>query len=236
VSDLGPEWAGLSLTMPLKRVALTVADHASELAVAVGAANTMVFRDDGRYVDNTDVTGMVDALREAGVEAVSSAVVLGAGGTAQAALAALAALGERNPTVVVRDVGRARPLLETADRLGVRVSLRRWEGSGLLDGADVVISTAPRGAADGLLGTGGAARPSGSGPAVVFDVVYDPWPTPLAAAAMAAGARVVSGLDLLLHQAAHQVTLMTGAAAPLTEMRAALAAAVSPERPLPTSD
>jgi shikimate dehydrogenase len=222
VAGLGPEWAGLSLTMPLKRVALELADSASELAVAVGAANTMVFGPSGRYADNTDVLGMVDALREAGVTRVEAAVVLGAGGTAQAALAALAELGERAPTVVVRDPARARPLLDTAARLGVDVTLRRWEGDALLAGADVVVSTAPKGAADAL-----AVRPG----AVVFDVVYDPWPTPLAATALAAGCRIVSGLDLLLHQAGHQVRLMTGHEPPLDAMRAAL----SPGRAFPRS-
>jgi shikimate dehydrogenase len=221
VAGLGAEWAGLSLTMPLKRVALDVADSASELAVAVGAANTLVFGPTGRYADNTDVLGMVDALREAGVSRIGSAVVLGAGGTAQAALAALARLGERAPTVVVRDAARARPLLETAERLGVAVTLRGWTDEGLLDGADVVVSTVPRGAADALTG----ARRGGG---VVFDVVYAPWPTPLASWALAAGGRVVSGLDLLLHQAGHQVRLMTGSPPPLDVMRVALHAAVSP--------
>jgi shikimate dehydrogenase len=86
----------------------------------------------------------------------------------------------------------------------------------------VVISTVPRGAADALRLTAG-----GSG-GVLFDVVYAPWPTPFAARAQDAGYRVVSGLDLLLHQAGHQIRLMTGAAAPLEAMRAALDAAVSP--------
>ena len=222
VDGLGAEWAGLSLTMPLKRVALEVADTASDLAVAVGAANTLVFSSAGRYADNTDVAGMVDALRAAGVARVEAAVVLGAGGTAQAALAALAELGERTPTVVVRDPARARALLDTADRLGVVATLRRWEaGDALLGGADVVISTVPRNAADALTLDGD--RTGG----VLFDVVYAPWPTPLAARAQAAGYRVVSGLDLLLHQAGHQVRLMTGEAAPLDAMRTALDAAVA---------
>ena len=222
LAGLGAEWAGLSLTMPLKRVALELADAASELAVAVGAANTLVFGPPGRYADNTDVPGMVDALREAGVTRVDSAVVLGAGGTAQAALAALAELGERTPTVVVRDPARAGALRETADRLGVDVTVRRWDRAELLRDADVVVSTVPRGAADDLPVPPGA---------VVFDVVYDPWPTPLAATALAAGCRIVSGLDLLLHQAGHQVRLMTGREAPLGAMRAAL----SPGRTVPAT-
>src|SRR5271165_2599633 len=71
VDGMGPEWAGLSLTMPLKRVALTVADEVSPLAEAIGAANTLLFSPagpaEGRQAHNTDVAGMVAALKEAGL-------------------------------------------------------------------------------------------------------------------------------------------------------------------------
>lgn len=83
----------------------------------------------------------------------------------------------------------------------------------------MVVSTLPRGAADGLTG----ARPG----AVVLDVVYAPWPTAFAAAAEAGGARVVSGLEMLLHQAVAQVELMTGRTPPVAAMRDALDAAVA---------
>jgi shikimate dehydrogenase len=215
VDSCGPEWVGLSLTMPLKRVALEVASGASDAATAVGAANTLLFRQGERYAENTDIAGMVDALREAGMSRVSAAVVLGAGGTAQAAIAALATMGERRPTVLVREPARAAALLQAAERLGVQPVLRRIEDA-LPPGTDVVISTVPKGAADGFAS---ADWPVGT---VLFDVVYDPWPTPLAAAALRSGASVVSGLDLLLHQAGHQVRLMTGVPAPLDAMRAAL--------------
>jgi shikimate dehydrogenase len=214
VDSCGPEWVGLSLTMPLKRVGLELAAEASPAAAAVGAANTLLLRDGRRYAENTDVPGMVDALGEAGVSRVEAAVVLGAGGTAQAAIAALATLGERHPTVVVREPARAAVLLEAADRLGVQPVIRSLEDS--LPSADVVISTVPKGAADRFATAEWPRR------TVLFDVVYDPWPTPLAAAALRSGARVVSGLDLLLHQAGHQVRLMTDRPAPLEAMRAAL--------------
>jgi shikimate dehydrogenase len=213
VGRLGPEWVGLSLTMPLKRVALAVADEVTPLAAAVGAANTLLLGD-RRLADNTDVAGIVAALREAGVEQVEHALVLGAGGTAQAALAALRELGATTPTVLVRDVARTGDLLAAADRLRVTPDVRA--GLADLPPADVVISTLPAGAADGLR----IARP-----AAVLDVVYAPWPTPFAATAAAGGARVVSGLAMLLHQAAAQVELMTGRPAPLDAMRTALATA-----------
>jgi len=117
LDGLGPEWAGLSLTMPLKRVAIGLMATVSALARDVGAANTVLLSPDGRHADNTDVGGLVDAL--SGADA-SAAVVLGAGGTAAAALAALRDLGASGATVVVRDRGRARDLLAAADRLGFR--------------------------------------------------------------------------------------------------------------------
>lgn len=227
VAGLGPEWAGLSLTMPLKRVAFDVADHVSPLAAATGAANTLVLRDDRWTADNTDVAGIVAALWRvgaAGAGAGRRAVVLGAGGTAQAALAALGQLGVIDIDVLVRDVTRAGDLRAAAERLGVAPAVSDAladpvRATAALAAADVVISTLPRGAADAFTGV----RPS----AVVLDVVYVPWPTPFAAAAAAAGARVVSGLEMLLHQAVAQVELMTGRPGPVDAMRAALDAAVT---------
>jgi shikimate dehydrogenase len=226
VAGLGPEWAGLSLTMPLKRVALEVADEVSALAAATGAANTLVPGPGGWVADNTDVAGIVGALRgvRSGGAGVSGgrAVVLGAGGTALAALAALRELGIDAVTVLVRSVARAGELRAAAERLGVAPSISDaladpTHASAALVGADVVISTLPGGAADAL---------RVEGRAVVLDVVYAPWPTPFAAAAAGAGAEVISGLEMLLHQAVVQVELMTGRPGPVDEMRSALDAAV----------
>ena len=218
VAGLGPEWAGLSLTMPLKRVALDVADEVSPLAAAVGAANTLLLGGATR-AENTDVAGIVAALD--GVTG-GRAVVLGAGGTAQAALAALRELGIDDVTVLVRSTARAGELRAAAQRLGVAPAVDDAladpaRADAVLAGADVVVSTLPAGAADALT----ARAP------VVLDVVYAPWPTPLAAAAAARGARVVSGLEMLLHQAVAQVGLMTGHPGPVDAMRAALDDAVA---------
>ena len=221
VEQLGPEWAGLSLTMPLKRAAVRLADEVSALASAVGAANTLVFGPGGRprRAENTDVVGIVAALREAGVDRVRGGVILGAGGTAQAALAALRELGETAPRVAVRDPARTADLLATADRLGVRPRIYGGLPEVELPDTDVVVSTLPPGAADAI------SEPWASRP-VVLDVVYTPWPTPLARAALAAGCQIVSGLAVLLHQAVAQVELMTGCYAPIAAMRTALDAAV----------
>ena len=210
-------WAGLSLTMPLKRAVLPLLDRTEPLAAEVGGANTVVFAGGQRHGYNTDVPGMMAALAEAGVTAPAGATILGAGATACAALAALRALGLAAVVVQVRDQARAGDLLAAARRLGLAVELRPF-GSQVRDG-DLLISTVPAGAADFYAERASDPR---ARPCAVLDVVYNPWPTPLAAAAAQSGIVVVSGFDLLLHQAARQVELMTGRhPAPLEPMRAA---------------
>jgi shikimate dehydrogenase len=222
VDALGPEWVGLSLTMPLKRVVLTVADRVSPLARDVGAANTLLLGPDGYLADNTDVAGLVGALHETGVDTVETAVILGAGGTAQASLAVLRELGARQITVMVRNPRRTVALRETADRLGVELDVvTGWPATRLTD-ADLIISTLPGDAADQF-----STHAWRAGTALL-DVVYAPWPTRLAAAAQVAGCRVVGGLSVLLHQAVAQVELMTDAEAPVEAMRSALLQAVDP--------
>ena len=212
-----PGWAGLSLTMPLKRAVLPLLDRTEPLAVEAGGANTVVFEGGARLGYNTDVPGMVTALAEAGVTAPAGATILGAGATACAALAALRETGLTSAVVLVRDQARAGDLLAAAGRLGMAVELRPF-GTGVRDG-DLLVSTVPAGAADYYAERARNPRP---GPSAVLDVVYHPWPTPLAQAAARSGAVVVSGFDLLLHQAARQVELMTGIKpAPLDDMRAA---------------
>jgi shikimate dehydrogenase len=222
LDGMGPEWAGLSLTMPLKRVALTVADEVAPLAQAVGAANTLVFSlAGGRQAHNTDVAGLTGALREAGLARLERPVILGAGGTAQAALAAVRELGHESPTVLVRNLARTDELRATAERLGMRPEISGGLLEEPLPAADLVISTLPGGAADQLSGTRWLQG------ATVLDVVYASWPTPLARSALSAGCSVISGLAVLLYQAVAQVELMTGYPGPVEAMRTALAAAVA---------
>ncbi|MEV7330232.1 shikimate dehydrogenase [Micromonospora sp. NPDC093244] len=218
VAGLGPEWAGLSVTMPGKEAALAVADAASPVAAAVGAANTLVRRPDGSwYADNTDVAGMVHVLDEAGVVPGATVTVLGAGGTARAALAAAAQLGCSSVTVVARRAEAVDELRQVSAAVGVSLSAGAWADASRHLAADVVVSTVPKGVADPLADEAHW-RPD----AVFFDALYDPWPTPLASSALAAGLRVVSGLDLLLAQAAGQFEQFTGVRAPVEAMRAAL--------------
>ncbi|EXU67769.1 shikimate dehydrogenase [Streptomyces sp. PRh5] len=218
--DAGPAWAGLSLTMPLKRAVIPLLDEISDTAASVEAVNTVVFGDDGRRRgDNTDIPGMLAALRERGVGRVERAAVLGAGATASSALAALSRICDGEVTAYVRSEARAAEMRQWGERLGVVVRTADWGDAAEALGAPLVIATTPAGTADALA----AAVPDR--PGALFDVLYEPWPTPLAAAWAARGGSVVGGLDLLVHQAVLQVEQMTGRApAPLAAMREALAA------------
>ncbi|MBL3665989.1 shikimate dehydrogenase [Streptomyces sp. M2CJ-2] len=214
---LGHEWAGLSLTMPLKRAVIPLLDGISRTAASVDAVNTVVFAEDGRRTgDNTDIPGMVAALREHGIEKVDTAAVLGAGATASSALAALARICTGEVSVHVRSAARAAEMRQWAERLGVAVRIADWDDAEQALHAPLVIATTPAGVTDTLV------RAVPERPAALFDVLYDPWPTALAARWSASGGAVVGGLDLLVHQAVLQVEQMTGRApAPVAVMREA---------------
>lgn len=222
IARLGPEWAGLSLTMPLKRAIIPLLDEISDTAASVETVNTVVFTEDGRKVgDNTDIPGLLAALSEQGVEKVESAAILGAGATASSALAALARICSGEVTAYVRSEARAAEMRAWGDRLGVDVRTADWSRVAEGLAAPLVIATTPAGATDELA----ASVPAAAG--TLFDVLYDPWPTPLAAAWTHRGGKLLGGLDLLVHQAVLQVELMTGCpTAPLAAMRAAGEAAL----------
>ncbi|WP_406155954.1 shikimate dehydrogenase [Streptomyces sp. NBC_00882] len=217
VGHLGPEWAGLSVTMPLKRAVIPLLDEISETAASVEAVNTVVFTEDGRSLgDNTDIPGMVAALRERGIEQVESAAILGAGATASSALAALARICTGEVVAYVRSEARAAEMRQWGARLDVDVRTADWADAAEALDAPLVIATTPAGATDAL------AHAVPERPAALFDVLYDPWPTELAARWSMIGGPVVSGLDLLVHQAVLQVEQMTGLRpAPVEAMRKA---------------
>jgi shikimate dehydrogenase len=218
LDSLGPDWAGLSLTMPLKRAVLPLMDYLEPLAAQVGAANTVVFAGGQRRGFNTDVGGIVAALRQAGATTAGNVVVLGSGATACSALAALRAAGEVAVCVAVRAVARAQPLLAVADRLGMQVALLEFGPALASQRWQLLISTIPAAGAEPVAAQ---LRAGTLAAEHVLDVIYDPWPTPLAAAAKDVGSTVISGLDMLVYQAAGQVELMTGRPAPVGAMRAA---------------
>ncbi|MFF4920350.1 shikimate dehydrogenase [Kitasatospora sp. NPDC001261] len=211
------EWAGLSLTMPLKRAVIPLLDEVSATARSVDAVNTVVFTADGRRTgDNTDVPGLVNALRERGITEVPEAAVLGAGATASSALAALAQICTGEVKVYVRSAERAREMAELGERLGVAVRTADWELGAQALTRPLTVSTTPVGATDVF------AEALPAEPGALFDVLYHPWPTALAAACAGRGATVLGGLDLLVHQAVLQNEAFTGRTpGPLAAMREA---------------
>ncbi|WP_156431722.1 shikimate dehydrogenase [Mycobacterium sp. GA-1199] len=215
VGGLGPEWVGLSVTMPGKFAALQVADERTARAELVGSANTLVRTDTGWRADNTDIDGVTGALEDV---SATSGIVVGSGGTAPAVVVGLAELGVQRITVVARSRDKAAPLVDLATRLGAD---GRWcdiggpEISETVADADLMVSTIPADAAATYAST--FARIP-----LLLDAIYDPWPTPLALAVKNAGGRLISGLQMLLNQAFAQVELFTGMPAPKEAMRAAL--------------
>lgn len=217
VNGLGPEWVGVSVTMPGKFAALRFADERTERAELVGSANTLVRTDHGWRADNTDVDGVAGALGHR--RGMRGAIVLGSGGTAPAAVVALAGLGITELVVAARNRQAAMRLVDLGSRLGVATSFCDVTRPGDLKAAaahaDVLVSTIPAEAAAGH--TDGLA-----GVPVLLDAIYDPWPTPLAAAVAERGGEVISGLQMLLHQAFSQVEQFTGRPAPREQMAAVL--------------
>lgn len=221
VAGAGDEYVGFSVTMPAKLAALAFADERTERAEMIGSANTLVRTARGWRADCTDIDGLTGALGEVGADATanSSAILVGAGGTALPSVAALAEAGFTDVTVVARDAGRAESVLELSERLGMRTSLVGFGADDDLAAraaaSEVVVSTVP---ADGAAVLADALAHTTK----LVDVIYHPWPTPLAAAVSAGGGRVVGGLVMLLHQAFSQVEQFTGRPAPREAMAAAL--------------
>jgi shikimate dehydrogenase len=220
LASLDPTWRGLSLTMPLKREAVGLATSLTDRARLAGAANTLVLEGGAVLADNTDIPGVAAALRERYAGPVDGAMILGGGATATSAGLALCDLGARELSLIVRSRHRAQETLDSLtshpSRPIVRIHPIAAHDVDQVGGrAPVVVSTIPVEAQTPELLSRVAGVP------VVFEVLYDPWPTPLAMAAGGNGQVLVGGLDLLVHQAAIQFALFTGLEAPIEAMRAA---------------
>ena len=204
---------GLNVTLPFKAEALALAEQASPAARAAGAANLLVFDEDGGVrADNTDGVGLLAALREqAGYDpAQSSLVVLGAGGAAQGAVAALLAAGAARIRLVNRTPAKAQAL---ADFFGFRVEVLGWDRlPQVLADTEALINATSLGLA------GGAPLEIDLAPlppqAVVMDMVYKPLETPLLAQARGRGLRAADGLAMLIGQAAPSFEAFFGAPPP----------------------
>jgi len=229
VNSLDEDWRGLSLTMPLKREVVPILAARHPLVDVAGAANTVLMGQNGPVGFNTDVFGIVAALRAAGLARASHVHMFGSGATAASALVALAQLGAGKVTVEARTVENAAPLLALGQRLGIEVLvIPLMTDSRVAGDVSLVVSTMPAGALVTTPRVDTAVRER----AMLFDVAYSPWPSPLARDWLEVGGRVVSGLEMLLYQAVGQVRVfLTGdpdlvlenEAAVLGAMRAAVA-------------
>jgi shikimate dehydrogenase len=191
-------------------------DATSDRARQAGAANTVILEDGRRTGHNTDIPGFAAALQERYDVPIRSAVVVGGGATAASALLALADLGCERAVLVVRDARRTAETIAAVNRHPTPPAMTVRDLDDDHTDADLLVSTIPATAQTpptlGLVDR----------VAAVFEVVYDPWPTPFAQRAVEGEQVLVSGLDLLVHQAALQVELMTGRLPSLATLRGAL--------------
>jgi shikimate dehydrogenase len=219
VSTCADSWMGLSLTMPLKEVAFSVATAVSIRAKLTGAINTLIF-DDGIRADNTDIYGIEQAVRESTNEIGGPFIIIGSGATARSAVVAAQQLGATSITVVARNAGTASECVNLGRELEITSTHNQLE-SAQWQASTVTINTTPAGVADELISVG---TPTGG---LLLDVIYSPWPTQLANAWRTGGGSTCAGHVMLLHQAGEQVRLMTGEDAPIEAMRTALSQALT---------
>ena len=195
-------FVGLNVTIPHKETVLSLADIVTDRAALIGAANTLIFRKDGKvFADNTDGSGFIANLRQEApgwVPSAGPAVVFGAGGAARAIVAALIEVGV--PEIRITNRTRARAEALRSD-FGAKIHVHDWVQAGnLLDDATTVVNTS----ALGMTG-----KPEFKVPldalnpkALVTDLVYTPLRTAFLEQAEQVGCTVVDGLGMLLHQAA----------------------------------
>lgn len=195
---LDDAWRGLSLTMPLKEVAHASAHEVDAHARLTGAVNTLLLTE-RRLGFNTDVGGIIDAFIHAGVPALRTVRILGAGATAASALVATANLGAQQVEVRARRPEAAGQLTLIGDALGVAVTVVPFDAPA--GTVDATVATLPSGTvlsddvADALSQSGG----------VLFEAAYAPWPSALATRWQ--GATIISGFEMLLYQAVRQVRI-----------------------------
>jgi shikimate dehydrogenase len=207
---------GVNVTIPHKRAALALADRASDAARAIGAANTLSFAPDGTIsAENTDAPGLIAALgRMRGMPAHPSALVLGAGGSARAAVWGLLNAGAAEVSVWNRTGSRA---LELAEEMGARAVAEPVPADLLVNCTSVGLQRSATDA-DALNQLGLSVDHVGRY-AYVIDLVYRDDPTPLLSAARSHGAATVDGLEVLVAQGALSFELWTGRPAPIEAMR-----------------
>jgi shikimate dehydrogenase len=205
VDDLDEQWRGLSVTMPLKEEAARCGRPSDDVRLT-GVANTVLLEDDGRRVLNTDISGFSAALAGAGVPSGLPSLIVGNGATARSAFVALVRSGSTRITVTGRRAEGVAEFLRWASWSGIDTHALEW-GRPPDSETRLLVSTVPAAGASSIVDP---LTEHAAGLVAVFDAIYHPWPTPLAARVAELGGTLVSGLDLLVHQAAFQVQLMTG--------------------------
>ena len=205
----GSGYRGANVTIPHKLAAHDLADELTEAAAAIGAVNTLGFEGGRITGDNTDAGGLIDAL---GGERPASALVLGAGGAARAAVWALREAGAE-VTVWNRTPERARAL---ADEFGVAAAERPAAMELLVNATSIGLARGDSVDALPLVEAG-----------TVVDLVYGTEPTELVRWAERRGARVIDGLEILVRQGARSLERWTGQSAPVDAMRRAVSSPVS---------
>jgi shikimate dehydrogenase len=225
VKSRGSSWRGLSLTMPLKQTIQPHLDRIDRIGELTGAVNTVLFEWGGDTVHrsgfNTDVPGIVRALRAAGVERARHAHILGGGATAASAVVAASELGAESVLVSVRAPERAAGLVPLAASVGLTITVAAFDDARDDEATELVVSTLP-GSASAPIAFDAAFRAR----VPLLDVAYEPWPTTLGQAWADAGGVVLGGLAMLVHQALLQVRIFVGGDpfAPLPDEESVLAA------------
>lgn len=200
----------LSLTMPLKEEALLIADEISETAKKISSGNTLFLRNNKWNLESTDVAGFEYSLKSHGITSLNSVLILGAGATARAAVAYLSGISEKIH-VVNRNTARQASMDSSSS---IKIDYLPWGSTELINSADLIINTTPGNAGEDFLPS--VSQPRG----VLFEVLYNPWPTKLAQAWSSSGAKVIDGIELLIHQGISQVEIFSEKSLDRTELHA----------------
>jgi shikimate dehydrogenase len=201
----------LSLTMPLKEEALEIAPHVSDIALQISSGNTLYKKDDVWHLTSTDVEGFSYALAAHQRSASGKVLIIGAGATARAVVAACNATCE-TLTVVTRSKSREDSIVKAA--AGMSVDFVDWGSETSMDSFNLVVNTTPGDSAAKFANS--VMAPQG----ILFELIYNPWPTQLLASWKKSGGSTIDGLELLIHQAISQIEIF----ASQTVNRAELAA------------
>ena len=202
IDTRGSDFDYLSLTMPLKEEVLSLGFSTDTLTQRIQSGNTLYKSAQEWSLTSTDGSGLVSALSHAGRTQFDSVLILGAGGTARAAVGALDSIASN-----LHVLGRSSVRQEALESAVVHTNFEyhRWNQDVELDQYDLVVNTTPAGAADLLANS---VHP-GICP-LLFDVIYKPWPTELAQRWTDCGGQVINGLELLLYQGIDQLEIVLG--------------------------